>query len=116
MLWIHARSDLPGRQSKPEQAALAVSAETGMGIEQLWSLLAARSATLIPGASDMALNQRQRGHCAEAVEALRDLNAPDDLVVADALRRANIALARITGDTGIEAMLDALFARFCIGK
>lgn len=116
MLWIHARSDLAGRQSKPEQAALAVSAETGTGIEQLWSLLAARSANLIPGASDMALNLRQRGHCAEAVEALRDLDAPDDLVVADALRRANMALARITGDTGIEAMLDALFARFCIGK
>jgi tRNA modification GTPase len=116
MLWLHARADLGGREDVPEGAVLAVSAETGAGVEQLWEVLVSRSATLIPGATDMALNQRQRGHCQEALEALQDLGAPDELVVADALRRANVALARITGDIGIEAMLDALFARFCIGK
>jgi len=116
MLWLHARADMAGRAGKPVGALLAVSAETGAGVEQLWELLVSRSATLIPGASDMALNQRQRAHCQEALEALVDLGAPDELVVADALRRANVALARITGDVGIEAMLDALFSRFCIGK
>jgi tRNA modification GTPase len=116
MLWLHARADVIGRADKPAGALLAVSAETGAGVEQLWELLVSRSATLIPGASDMALNQRQRAHCREALEALDDLNASDELVVADALRRANVALARITGDVGIEAMLDALFSRFCIGK
>jgi tRNA modification GTPase len=116
MLWLHARADASGRESMPEGAVLAVSAETGVGVATLWDLLVSRSSTLIPGATDMALNQRQRGHCQEALEALRDLGAPDELVVADALRRANVALARITGDTGIEAMLDALFGKFCIGK
>ncbi len=116
MLWIHARADLPDREVKPAAALLAVSAETGSGLEALWSVLAQRSAGLIPGASDMALNERQRIHCADALEALRDVEAPDELVVADALRRANVALARITGDTGIESMLDALFGKFCIGK
>jgi tRNA modification GTPase len=116
MLWLHARADVAGRASKPADALLAVSAETGAGVEQLWELLVSRSAMLIPGASDMALNQRQRAHCREALEALNDLGAPDELVVADALRRANVALARITGDVAIEAMLDALFSRFCIGK
>lgn len=116
MLWIHARADIAGRDAVPEGAALAVSAETGAGIEQLWELLLAKSSTLIPGATDIALNQRQRAHCREALEALGDMDATDELVVADALRRANIALARITGDVGIEAMLDALFSRFCIGK
>ena len=116
MLWIHARADLPDRLAAPAGTLIAVSAETGIGVEQLWTLLTTRSAGLIPGASDMALNQRQRLHCAEALEAMADIAAQDDLVVADALRRANVALARITGDTGIEAMLDALFGRFCIGK
>jgi tRNA modification GTPase len=116
MLWLHARADVAGRADKPAGALLAVSAETGAGVEQLWDLLVSRSAALIPGASDMALNQRQRAHCQEALEALNDLSARDELVVADALRRANVALARITGDVGIEAMLDALFSRFCIGK
>jgi tRNA modification GTPase len=115
MVWLHARADLSGREM-PEGAVLAVSAETGHGVESLWELLVGRSSTLIPGATDMVLNQRQRGHCQEALEALRDLGAPDELVVADALRRANVALARIAGDSGIEAMLDALFGKFCIGK
>lgn len=116
MLWIHARADVSGREAKPDGAALSVAAETGAGIEQLWSVLVARSSALIPGANDLALNQRQRAHCTAAVEALVDAGASDELVVADALRRANVALARITGDTGIEAMLDALFGKFCIGK
>jgi tRNA modification GTPase len=116
MLWLHARADVPGREDMPDGAVLAVSAETGSGVEQTWQLLVSRSSALIPGATDMALNQRQRAHCQEALEALGDMDAPDELVVADALRRANIALARITGDVGIEAMLDALFSRFCIGK
>lgn len=116
MLWIHARADMPGREEIPGGAVLAVSAETGAGVEQLWDLLVGRSSALIPGASDIALNQRQRTHCGEALGALADMGARDELIVADALRRANIALARITGDVGIEAMLDALFSRFCIGK
>jgi len=116
MLWIHARADMAGREEMPGGAVLAVSAETGAGVEQLWDLLVSRSSALIPGASDMALNQRQRTHCREALEALADMDAADELIVADSLRRANIALARITGDVGIEAMLDALFSRFCIGK
>ena len=116
MLWLHARADLAGREDVPMGAVLAVSAETGFGVEQLWELLVSRSSALIPGATDMALNERQRAHCREALEALGDVGPPDELVVADALRRANVALARITGDVGIEAMLDALFSRFCIGK
>jgi tRNA modification GTPase len=116
MLWLHARADMAGRTDRPGGAVLAVSAETGSGIERLWDLLVARSSALIPGATDIALNQRQRTHCREALEALGDMDASDELVVADALRRANVALARITGDVGIEAMLDALFSRFCIGK
>lgn len=116
MLWLHARADVAGREDMPGGAVLAVSAETGFGVERLWELLVSRSSALIPGATDMALNQRQRAHCREALEALDDLGATDELVVADALRRANVALARITGDVGIEAMLDALFSRFCIGK
>jgi tRNA modification GTPase len=116
MLWLHARADVAGREDAPNGAVLAVSAEAESGVEQLWELLVRRSAMLIPGATDMALNQRQRAHCQEAREALGDMSACDELVVADALRRANVALARITGDVGIEAMLDALFSRFCIGK
>ncbi|MBW8841413.1 MAG: tRNA uridine-5-carboxymethylaminomethyl(34) synthesis GTPase MnmE, partial [Sphingomonadales bacterium] len=43
MLWLHARADVAGRASKPADALLAVSAETGAGVEQLWELLVSRS-------------------------------------------------------------------------
>jgi tRNA modification GTPase len=116
MMWIHARNDAPGRASLPLGPLLGVSAQTDIGVDALWSLIVARAAGLIPKPGVTALNQRQAQHCAEAVAALRDVAASDDLVVADALRRGNVALARITGDIGAEAMLDALFGRFCIGK
>ncbi len=116
MLWLHTRSDQDGRAARPVGTLLAVSAATGAGVEDVWELLVNRATTLIPAPGDVALNQRQAGHCREAADALTDLGAEDELIVADALRRANVALARITGDVGVEPMLDALFARFCIGK
>lgn len=115
-LWLHARADQPGRAALPPGPELAVSANDTVSVEAVWDAIAARSGALIPAPGDLALNQRQRSHCAEAEAALADMSAQDELVVADALRRANVALARITGDVGVEAMLDALFARFCIGK
>jgi len=115
MLWLHARCDLPHRSQQPA-GTIAVSAERPESIEALWEILVNCARQLIPKPNDLALNRRHAGHCAEAVAALADTSAIDELIVADALRRANIALARITGDVGIEAMLDSLFGKFCIGK
>ena len=116
MLWLHARADLPGRDEALAGAILAVSARQDGSIEALWNLISRRATLLIPKPGDLALNARQASHCRDAVEALAEIASLDELVVADALRRANAALARITGDLGVEAMLDALFGKFCIGK
>jgi tRNA modification GTPase len=115
-IWVHAREDLPERSALLAGRDLAVSGLTGTGVEELWDRLVARALAMVPHGSDLALNQRQAKHCRDAVEALRDARAQDELVVADSLRRATAALSRVTGDTGVESMLDALFARFCIGK
>lgn len=116
MIWLHARADLPGRVEKPAGPIIAVAAGHDQSVEALWTLIAARAATLIPKPGDVAVNARQSAHCRAAVEALADIASTDELVVADALRRSNEALARITGDVGVESMLDALFGKFCIGK
>ena len=47
----------------------------------------------------------------EAAATLRD-----PLLVAEHLRLARVALDALLGRTTTEQMLDALFARFCIGK
>jgi len=47
--------------------------------------------------------------------ATLDARAPVDLVAPD-LAAARAALAELTGRDASEALLDAIFARFCIGK
>ncbi|MEO5938650.1 MAG: tRNA uridine-5-carboxymethylaminomethyl(34) synthesis GTPase MnmE [Sphingomonas sp.] len=116
MLWLHARADLPDRTNLPVGPALLVSAQRDDTVEALWGIIAERAGTLMPKPGDLAINARQAEHCRAAVDALIDVKSSDELVVADGLRRANAALARITGDVGVEAMLDALFGKFCIGK
>ena len=116
MLWLHARADLPERTDLPAGPFLSVSARTDESIETLWREIVRRATGLIPQPGDLAFNARQAAHCREAVEALADIASGDEIVVADALRRANVALARVTGDVGVDAMLDALFGKFCIGK
>ncbi|MDB5678204.1 tRNA uridine-5-carboxymethylaminomethyl(34) synthesis GTPase MnmE [Sphingomonas bacterium] len=116
MLWLHARADLPGRGQPREGPIVSVSAQRGETVEALWEIIANHASVLIPKPGDVALNSRQAGHCSMAFDALGDIDCADELVVADALRRANAALARITGDVGVEAMLDAMFGKFCIGK
>ncbi|MBO9621919.1 MAG: tRNA uridine-5-carboxymethylaminomethyl(34) synthesis GTPase MnmE [Sphingomonas sp.] len=115
-LWIHARADEMGR-AKGEGKDLSLSALTGEGIEALWERLARLAATLLPPPDMVALNQRQRGLCLDAAGALRRAGGQADLLLfAEELRSARIAFDAITGRAGVEAMLDALFGRFCIGK
>ncbi|HVI98062.1 MAG TPA: tRNA uridine-5-carboxymethylaminomethyl(34) synthesis GTPase MnmE [Sphingomonas sp.] len=114
-LAIHARADAPGRGAIGGER-LAVSAVTGEGMAALWGALADRAAALLPNLDRPVLNRRQRDLCAAAQRELAAASADDPLIVAEHLRRARAALDRVTGRAGVEAMLDALFSRFCIGK
>lgn len=115
-VWLHARADEAGRA--PNLAAdLAVSAATGMGMDALWDRLAALASTLLPPPDLLALNLRQRDLSLAAANALDEIRTEDDLIlVGEHLRAALRAFDAITGRAGVEAMLDALFGRFCIGK
>lgn len=116
VLWLRARVDLPGR-ALADPRRIAVSAVTGEGLDQLWQRLGAMARDLLPPPDRLALNARQRSLSATAAEALRGIEHEADLLlVAEHLRTAMRAFDAITGRAGVEAMLDALFARFCIGK
>jgi tRNA modification GTPase len=72
---------------------------------------------LLPGDDALALNRRQATHLEEAQEGLgRAAGTPDIVTVAEELRLARSAFDRLTGKAGVEDVLDALFARFCLGK
>lgn len=96
---------------------LAVSAATGAGMDSLWERLDVLAAKLLPPPDLLALNRRQSDLAAAAADALSRAAAQHDaLLVAEELRAARRAFDAITGRAGVEAMLDSLFARFCIGK
>ncbi len=112
-LWPCA--DEPGREEP--QGRIAVSARTGQGIGTLWTALADRAASLLPGVDDLALNRRQAKHARDAAQALhRAAVQHDPLLIAEELRYVLNGFAALTGQHATEAMLDNLFGRFCIGK
>lgn len=111
---VHARADIRG---PAPDGSIAVSAKTGEGLDLLWSRMAAAASNLLPPPDMVALNRRQRMLCITAAQALRDAAGESDLLLAaEYLRSARRAFDAITGRADVEAMLDALFARFCIGK
>lgn len=96
---------------------LPLSALTGDGMPLLQSELLARARHLLPAEGDYALHARQK----DAVVVLHHhlgaaAGTGDLLILAEELRAARGAIDRLTGRSGTEDMLDALFSGFCIGK
>lgn len=102
------------------RADVVVSAHSGEGMAALHAAIVGAARTLLPREGEAALRARQREALAEAADWLRghggDAEAHDMILIAERLRIASVALDRITGRAGVEAMLDTLFGRFCIGK
>ena len=116
-LSVHARADLPGREVPPSGADISISVATSFNLDELWALVGLRAAMLLPHEDAVATNRRQRLLLREGLECLRHAaEARDPLVLAEELRISLRALHAITGGNGVEDVLDALFAKFCIGK
>ena len=72
---------------------------------------------MLPTADELALDRRQHDLLAEGQSALsRAADLDDPVLIAEELRVARLAIDRISGRAGVEDLLDALFARFCLGK
>lgn len=116
-LWeIAAQCD---RSDAPTKAAPAfrVSAVTGQGVRDLCAALVATARAAMPAPGQAALNRRQAQCLADARRALDDAAMEcDPLLCAECLRLARRAIDALVGRADTEAMLDALFGRFCIGK
>ena len=116
-LRVHPRCDEPARIGVPDQCDIAVSAVTGEGMAALVAELVSRGTKLLPREGEIGLAERQRFALVDCAESLRlAARTPDILIVAESLRGARAALDRLTGDGGVEPLLDAIFGRFCIGK
>jgi tRNA modification GTPase len=97
--------------------SLPLSAVTGEGMAELVELLTERARQLLPREGEVALHQRHRVALSRALEHLHTAGGASDLLlVAEELRQARRAFDTLSGATGVDDMLDALFSRFCIGK
>jgi tRNA modification GTPase len=106
---IGTKADLPGRD---ERAVISVSALTGAGLNELSNFVARRFSTTPVG------EPRQQRLLRETASILAHLrqNPPPDVLLAEDLRRAADLLGELIGQTTPDDILNAIFAKFCIGK
>ncbi len=105
------------------RAVLPMVAAQGIGLEALEAAILHHVGLGQLTAADLeiAVNERQRAGLAQAVAALgRSQTAiaeglPPDFWSID-LRAAQKALGELTGEDAVEAVLDRIFQRFCLGK
>lgn len=110
--------DLTGAMPGVHDGLLYVSSQTGAGIGDLRDWLAnwARQ-QLKPEADIHTTRLRQRKALAAVAEALAlALAATMPELRAEGLRLAARSLAALSGRADVEAVLDEIFAQFCIGK
>ncbi len=98
--------------------ALGISVRTGEGMDVLRVRLAAVARGLTDAAGPPPLTRaRHRAALQEAAACLaRGADAELAELRAEDLRLALRALGRITGQVGVEDLLDTIFRHFCIGK
>jgi tRNA modification GTPase len=117
-LRIVNRIDETGEAPGLHHGALYLSARTGAGIPELEQWLADWAAQAIPTGEPPLVTTARQAHLLR--ETLHELEsaAPhtDPLLAAEHLRAAAHALGRLTGRIDPEAVLGAIFSRFCIGK
>lgn len=100
------------------QDCVSVSAKTGDGIDALLDRLGKTVEDAMSVREEPSFTRlRHRQALAECRDALeRALNAPETELAAEDVRMASRALGKITGQVGVEELLDVIFKDFCIGK
>jgi tRNA modification GTPase len=113
---VHSKADLLDGGG-PAEGFLPVSAVSGVGMGELLLRIKSEARSVLPDDGSVTLNRRQARHVEEAADALFGASsAPEPVLLAEHLRVARRAFDRLTGRSGVEEVLDAIFARFCLGK
>jgi tRNA modification GTPase len=116
-LLIYTKVDL----ATPPPGALAISAVTDAGMDELLSHLDELVRSRFAAPEGALVNERQRQAVAECASALRaavdslDAGIDEQMVLVDLYRAAN-ALGLLTGAITNEDVLTEIFGKFCIGK
>lgn len=117
-VWIENKIDLPERGAPG--MSYRVSAKTGEGmtvfIDGLESRVRTIAGSMEPPVLVRARHEKVIRDCFDALKTALDSQPQQIELMAEELRRAGEALARLTGRVDVEDLLDAIFREFCIGK
>jgi tRNA modification GTPase len=115
---VRTKADLANGAPRPGD--LAISAQTGSGIDGLIDRVRQEAESTLGGGDALITRERHRIALSETADALERaeavLGAGQDELAAEDLRLALRALGRITGQVDVEEVLDRIFGQFCIGK
>jgi tRNA modification GTPase len=113
-------------QAQNDAMPLSVSAKSGTGLDALIQQIADRLDFADPANASALLRDRHDAALRDSLAALDRFaalaqdprstvrEAPE--IAAEHLRLARAALGTITGDVGVERLLDVIFSEFCLGK
>jgi tRNA modification GTPase len=114
---IYNKVDLAPAFAAPD-AAVAVSAKTGEGLEELRQAILRAAGWSATGESVFLARERHLRALETARHHLNAASGEDGRweLFAEELRLAQLALGSITGEVSADDLLGEIFARFCIGK
>lgn len=121
-LLVRTKADLVATDDQPSPEATAISALTGAGMEAFLSALVVRVAQSVAGAGSAVVTRERHRIALRAAQdrvdaALAGVAAGSGVEwVAEDIRAAHDALDRLIGRLDMEAVLGAIFSRFCVGK
>ena len=121
VLWLHNKADLlPSPPRAGDADRIAISARTGLGLDELHRRLLALSAAGDAGEGAFSARARHVQALARAAEQLAGARAELGFerleLAAEALARAHSALGEIGGRLSADGLLGHIFGSFCIGK
>lgn len=125
-VWIRNKADLETpieSLAEHPRVSLQVSAETGEGIVDLLARIQAAASARFELTEDIGVVRQRHADCVtvcaqhiESALCLSERGQLDTELVAEELRLAGRALAKISGRIDVEDLLDRIFGEFCIGK
>lgn len=117
-LILLTKSDLVSQPSSMPFPAIPLSSQTGQGLEDLIAALLARIEAMVAQApSPLITRARHREALTRALLSLQRFSHQAPLeIMCEELRIAANEIGKITGKIHVDALLDVIFSRFCIGK
>jgi tRNA modification GTPase len=121
--YLHVRTKVdlaPDDGAAAKEGELRISARTGAGLTDLLDHLRRRAEDALGEGDALVTRERHRRALERTTDHLRRaraaLSADATELAAEDVRLALRSLGEITGRVDVEAVLDRLFATFCIGK